>query len=457
MGAVRSDLPFPQEIAVAERVAERAVERADCPAGEAGLVSEAAYLRGSGLRIDQELFRQRFGNWRLTLSGMTAIAWMIAVMYRHLDPAVATLRWAGLETVVFALVAILCIAYERFGPDSLDAPAQRHWMQGWIAASAFASALAGTLPWFLPAANADAQLSSAALVSILMIALVVSRASRMLIYVSVGAYALSLSAALALHAHELWAVPLCLLYTAMLLGMGLMLNASLRQAIGDQLYARHLHAELRRSHQRELAVRQREAALHERQRMMSDLHDGFGAQLIGALRQLEGGRIDISGAAQALRDCIDDLRLTVDAHEPAARSLSTLLAMLRFRMQPRIEATGLRFVWQMTELPETASLPAEQSLDLLRILQQGIANVLQHAAASEIRISVRRERRQLEIAVEDDGRGLGPVATLRQGRGITNMQRRAARLGAELLVEPNEGGGTALRLRLRWPPEVAAA
>jgi signal transduction histidine kinase len=453
LGAVRSDLSFSPELTGAARVAQR---KESAPAGTEP-VAKAAYLRSAALRIEQELFRQRFGNWRLTLMGMTAIAWMIAAMYRHLDPAVATLRWAALETAAFALAALLCMAYERYGPANLDTPAQRHWLHAWIAASVFASALAGTLPWFLPATNGEAQLSSAALVSILMVALVVSRASRLLIHVSVAAYAVSLSAALVLHAHEPWAVPLCLLYTAMLLGMGLMLNASMRRAIGDQLYARHLHHQLRRSHQRQLTVQQREAALNERQRMMSDLHDGFGAQLIGALRLLERGQIDVPGAAQALRDCVDDLRLTVDANEPAARSLATLLGMLRYRMQPRIEGSGLRLMWQISDLPETASLPAAQSLDLLRILQQGIANVLQHADASEIRLIVRRELRLLEIALEDDGRGLGPEAAQRHGRGISNMQRRAARLGAELRVEPRAGGGTALRLRLRWPAEVVAA
>jgi signal transduction histidine kinase len=453
LGAVRTDLPFSKEIAVAARAAERNGP----PQAEVEPVSESAFLRGAASRIDQELFRQRFGNWRLTLSGMTVIAWMIATMYRHVDPTVATLRWAAFETLAFAFVALLCIAYERHRPASLDSPVQRRWMLGWTVASALASALAGTLPWFLPAGNADAQLSSAALVSILMIAFVVSRANRLLIHVSVAAYALSLSTALALHSHELWAVPLCLLYTAMLLGMGLMLNASLRRAIGDQFYARHLHAELRRSHRRQLVVQEREAALNERQRMMSDLHDGFGAQLIGALRQLESGRIDVPGAVLALRDCIDDLRLTVDAHEPAARSLATLLGMLRHRMQPRIQTAGLRIVWHIENLPDAASLPAAQSLDLLRILQQGIANVLQHADAREISIVVRRQLRQLEIAVEDDGRGLDPTTATSQGRGIANMQRRAARLGAELLLEPRAGGGTALRLRLRWPPEVLAA
>jgi signal transduction histidine kinase len=248
---------------------------------------------------------------------------------------------------------------------------------------------------------------------------------------------------------------LCLVFTAMVLGLGIMLNNSLRQAIGDQLYANYLHAEVRRSHARQLAVQQREAALNERARMMSDLHDGFGAQLIGSLRQLEGGQLGVDGAIAALRECIDDLRLTVDAHEPAARNLGTLLGMLRFRMQSRLREPGVQLHWKLEELPESATLSPAQSLDLLRVVQQGITNVLQHAEARQLHVIARRLPRQLEIAVEDDGKGLDPVAAMRKGRGIASMQKRAARLGAELLLEPREGGGTALRLRLRWPLEGA--
>ncbi|HTQ37030.1 MAG TPA: ATP-binding protein [Steroidobacteraceae bacterium] len=416
------------------------------------MTPEAGFLRDASPLIEQELFRQRFVHWRLGLAAMACITWMIAGMYRYLDPDVATLRWALLETLAFAVAGLMCVIYEHRAPAAAGSAAQRHWMLGWTFAASFASALAGLLPWFLPASSGHSQLSAAALVSMLMMVFVVLPANRALLAASVGAYALTLSLSLALHADMLWAIPVCLVFIAMLLGMDLLLNVPLRQAIGDQLYARHLHRELRRSHAWQLAVRQREAALGERQRMMSDLHDGFGAQLLGALRRLEGGSIGVDGAAAMLRECIDDLRLTVDASEPAARSLAMLLAMLRHRMQPYMLAAGLQVNWRIEELPDASVFPAAHALDLLRILQQGITNVLQHAAARSIDIVARRLPRQIELAVEDDGKGLDPALAARNGRGIASMQRRAARLDAELLLEAREGGGTALRLRLRWPP-----
>jgi signal transduction histidine kinase len=450
LGLASTDLPASQSLLAASRITTAAE-----PTVEHGVVSKTQFLSGVALRIEQEMFLRRFGNWRAALASMTATTWMIGGMYRYLEPAGATLEWALLQTLAFALIAVMCMTYELRRPQDLDSVAQHRWLVAWSVASGLAAACAGLLPWFLPAEKLDAQFSSAALVSILMIAFVVTRATRMLVRTVVGAYSLALSLSLAVHAGMPWAVPVCLVFTAIVLGLGITLNNSLRQAIGDQLYANYLHAEVRRSHARQLAVQQREAALNERARMMSDLHDGFGAQLIGSLRQLEGGTLGVDGAIAALRECIDDLRLTVDAHEPAARNLATLLGMLRYRMQPRLRAPGLQLNWKLEELPESATLSPAQSLDLLRIVQQGIVNVLQHAQARQLDIVARRLPRQLEIAVEDDGKGLDPMAAVRNGRGIASMQKRAARLGAELLLESRDGGGTALRLRLRWPLDGA--
>lgn len=415
------------------------------------LIGEADFLRQNTARIEHEMFLRRFGNWRVSLLGMAVLSWAIGGLYYYLAPQAGTLYWAGLNTVLFAAVGLICVMYERRGAATAGPSAQQRWLLAWTVISASAGALTGALPWFLPAARIDLQLSAGIIVSIITFVFVASRATRQLIYATVLTYSLALCLALALHAGAWWAVPLCLAYSGVVVGVVLALNRSMHAAIGGQLYAQYLHGELRRSHARQLQVQQRETALNERQRMMADLNDGLGAQMLAALRRLEGGKIDALGAAAALRECVDDLQLTVDAHEPAARNLATLLGMLRNRLQPRLQAAGLRLEWRAFDLPPGATLAAPQSLDLLRILLQAVDNALQHAGAHEVVVTTTRMPRQFEIAVEDDGRGFDPAAALREGRGIASMQRRAARLGAELLIEPREGRGSVLRLRLKLP------
>ena len=101
-------------------------------------------------------------------------------------------------------------------------------------------------------------------------------------------------------------------------------------------------AELTASHQRLREIENRELLHQERQRLMQDMHDGLGSTLVSALRVFEGGRADDLDAVGILRGCIDDLKLTIDSMEPVETDLLLLLATLRFRLQPRLEASGLR-------------------------------------------------------------------------------------------------------------------
>ncbi|MEO6368218.1 MAG: ATP-binding protein [Steroidobacteraceae bacterium] len=415
-----------------------------------GTVAEAQFLLGAGPAIERALFVARFANWKLSIAGTIGIAWTFGYMFLYVEPRATTLRWAAYETLVFGLIGLMCLIYE-FQRPALESKRQRVWLHLWTVGTAAGGAMTGLLPWFIPAERIDLQLSAAAIVSILMIAFVVSRGHRPLIYTSVGGQAAALCLALAVHAQMLFAVPVCLLLAGFVLAFGLMLNKSMRAAIGQRLYAQHLQAELARSHSRQLLAQQREVVLNERQRMMAELHDGFGSQLLTSQRLLESGRIDSKAAGALLRECVVDLRLMVDAHEPAARNLATLLGMLRYRLQKRIQTAGIKLHWRIDELADADSLAGAQALDLLRILQEAISNVLQHAGAREIAVTTRRLPRELEIAVEDDGQGLDPVTAMEAGRGIAGMRRRAARLGGELVIEEREGGGTALRIRLRWP------
>jgi signal transduction histidine kinase len=284
-----------------------------------------------------------------------------------------------------------------------------------------------------------------------MIAFAVARAHRPLVFAMVGAQTLAMCAAMALHAQLLFAIPLCLLQAAFVLVFSHKHSGSMREAIGQRLYAQHLLAELQRSQARQLLVQQREFAINERHRMLSELQDGLGTQLLAAQRALEGGHIDSVAAASLLRECVVDLRLMTANDGPSTRSLGTLLAMLRNRVQRRIEEAGIQLHWRVEDQPDAGTLAGGQALDLLRVLQEAISNVLQHAGAKDIAISTTKSARELEIAVEDNGRGFNPVEAMRKGGGIAGMQRRAARLGATLEMEAREGGGTVMRLRLRLP------
>jgi len=212
-------------------------------------------------------------------------------------------------------------------------------------------------------------------------------------------------------------------------------------------------AELIESHARLREVERRELLHQERQRLMQDMHDGLGSSLVGALRAVENGRAADLDLAGVLRGCIDDLKLTIDSMEPVETDLLLLLATLRFRLAPRLEAAGMRLSWSVGEAPPLEWLDQRHALHILRILQEAFANILKHAGAGEIGVSVSTLDDQVEIRVRDDGRGFDPAATAGGGRGLANQQRRAEAIGATLGWTPG-APGTCLVLRL---PVVKAA
>ncbi|MNR80597.1 Sensor protein VraS [compost metagenome] len=183
---------------------------------------------------------------------------------------------------------------------------------------------------------------------------------------------------------------------------------------------------------RESALRQ--TISDERQRLMQDMHDGLGSSLISAIRSVEQGGASDLKVAQILKDCLDDLKLTIDSMEPVEADLLLLLATLRFRLEPRLEGTGIKLQWEVQELPTLVWLDPSSALHILRIVQESIANILRHTRANEIRVSTAPAEDGVTVTITDNGQGfdidkaLGSAA----GRGLHNQQRRALALAGRV-------------------------
>jgi signal transduction histidine kinase len=191
----------------------------------------------------------------------------------------------------------------------------------------------------------------------------------------------------------------------------------------------------------------REAAVaDERQRIMADMHDGIGAQLISTLSLVEGDGASSAQVAAALRECIDDLRLAIDSLEPVDNELLPVLGNLRYRLEPRLKAQGIALDWQVADVPKLACLTPRNVLQVLRILQEALSNVLKHAQASRVRIATAVAAGRVTIDVGDNGRGFAGSEAL-AGRGLTNMRQRAQTIGGELQLR-SSGRGTTVSLHL---------
>ncbi|WP_439602776.1 ATP-binding protein [Devosia sp.] len=220
--------------------------------------------------------------------------------------------------------------------------------------------------------------------------------------------------------------------------------------LAERLEARE--AELVASHERVREIEQRELLHHERQRLTEDMHDGLGSSLLGALRMVERGRLDEAELTQILQGCIDDLKLTIDSMEPVETDLLLLLGTLRFRLQPRLESTGIKLHWDVHDVPPLVWLDQRHALHILRVLQEAFTNIIKHADATEATVSTSVAGGDIVIGVSDNGKGFDPAAP-RSGRGLANQARRASAIKARLTVESGPEG---TRLTLLLPIEQRA-
>jgi len=200
------------------------------------------------------------------------------------------------------------------------------------------------------------------------------------------------------------------------------------------------------------AQREQQAVSNERQRIMREIHDGIGSQLVGLLGMV--GRHDAAPAAleEQVRGALDEMRMAVDSLQPVHGDLTTVLATLRYRLQPRLQAAGIEVVWDVDALPALPALAPQSVLHLQRILLEAITNVLKHAQATRVTVQARwrdGDPPAVLLRLLDDGVGLADAAAPARGHGLGNMAARAQAIGAALRFEPAPGGGTAVAID--WP------
>lgn len=202
---------------------------------------------------------------------------------------------------------------------------------------------------------------------------------------------------------------------------------------------------LRRTAERELFLeRQRDALLME-------LHDGVGGSMARATASLASpDPARIEAARAELEEGLRELRSALQQLERGDATWSELAAEIRYQAAEAAEGAGLEFESRI-DLAEEASIGAGVAHALRRIVRESTTNVIRHANAKHLGLALWIADGTLHGIVWDNGRGLDGRTP---GRGTGVMQRRAARLGGEVVVEARPEGGTQVRVSL---PLVARA
>ena len=211
---------------------------------------------------------------------------------------------------------------------------------------------------------------------------------------------------------------------------------------------------------------QRLSIMQERTLLAHELHDSL-AQTLASLRfqvKMLEQTLQQSAESEKVKDARGEVLRIRNGLEEANTELRELLAHFRAPIDkrgllPAIEGVIERFrrqsgitVFFQRQCNEV-SLPANQEMQVLRILQESLTNIGKHSGANMVRVMLRcAEEGDYRLLIEDDGVGMPEPDTKGhpgEHLGLIIMQERAKRLGGRLHIESEPGEGTQIELNFR--------
>ncbi|MGA9271495.1 MAG: sensor histidine kinase, partial [Lutimonas sp.] len=203
--------------------------------------------------------------------------------------------------------------------------------------------------------------------------------------------------------------------------------------------------------------RMEQGRVQERVRISEELHDGVLAHLFGIrmgmgflemkgdedtmanyeyyLEEIQGAEQEVRALSHALKD--DELS--------AKKDFPLLLKELLVE-QARLGGFNHKFVHD----PDIAwdRIPDRIKINLYRIAQEALHNVIKYAGCRSVEVSIRRKDRRVEIRISDDGNGF-VLKKRSKGIGLKNMRSRSKQIGAEMKIRSQPQQGTTIEIDIQ--------
>ena len=199
----------------------------------------------------------------------------------------------------------------------------------------------------------------------------------------------------------------------------------------------------------------------ERRAIAGKLHDGLGQDLLVIASQAQlslSQQENPPATVQRLNEIAQTARQAIQQARQMAHNLRPgLLEELGFTKAVRAtadkagQAAGLSMEVALADVD--GLLPPEFEVNLFRIIQETLNNILKHAGASRVNVTLTRERAHLRLVVEDDGRGFDPsrVASRgpdERGLGLREITERARMMRGRAVIQSRPGQGTRLTVEV---------
>jgi signal transduction histidine kinase len=217
----------------------------------------------------------------------------------------------------------------------------------------------------------------------------------------------------------------------------------------------------------ELSTHLQSMAEKERSALSRELHDELGGLLVAARMDVSWIEERVGGSdpeltahfqrlQEALQEGVDLKRRVVENLRPTLLDNLGLLPALRWQVADSCGRTGLRCIENYPR--EELNLIPEAAIAIFRIVQESLTNILKHAGASNVEVSIQTQANLLVVTVRDDGVGLSDERReALRSHGLAAMRHRATALGGELRISRLAPHGTQVEARLPLSRVTAAA
>jgi ligand-binding sensor domain-containing protein/two-component sensor histidine kinase len=193
-----------------------------------------------------------------------------------------------------------------------------------------------------------------------------------------------------------------------------------------------------------------------RVQIAADLHDDVGARLtkvamVTEFMERETAPTDkskphVENIAKTTREVIQAMDEIVWTINPKNDTLDNLANYIFQYAQEYFQNTGVRCRMDLPAQLPHYPLSTEERHNLFMAVKEALNNVLKHARATEVKISLAVEDSELRIVVTDDGCGFVVNGAQNGGNGLDNMKERLARIGGRLNLESKQHGGTRVQM-----------
>ena len=202
--------------------------------------------------------------------------------------------------------------------------------------------------------------------------------------------------------------------------------------------------------------RQFATKLMERDRLQRDLHDSVSQKLYGLVALTEAAQAGIEAGSKIspmevlsrigenARQAVKEMRLFLYEMQPAELKDGLVSAVLH-----RLNAVeGRASIVPTFTADDKIRLTKDTETALYQIIQEALNNILRHAFAKKVSITLSQTRSNVILAISDDGRGFDIDKIEKGGRGLTNMEERVRQLKGKFEITSTPGQGTRITVTI---------